>query len=146
MIKSIRAKIIWTFTTLVVLNLGATFWSIYNFYALGTAVTMVLFDNYQSVLAAENMLKTLERQDNALLIAAEGRVPTVTGDAAVTGTRRLARRQILRARSEPQRFGNKRVAQHILRRVVAENGAVHEDHPVGHAARGQEIVRHQKDG
>ena len=82
MIKSIRAKIIWTFTTLVVLNLGATFWSIYNFYALGTAVTMVLYDNYQSVLAAENMLKTLERQDNALLIAAEGRVPTVTGDAA----------------------------------------------------------------
>jgi len=57
MIKTIRAKIVWTFAILVLLNLGASFWSIYNFYSLGTTVTTMLRENYQSVLAAENMVK-----------------------------------------------------------------------------------------
>ena len=80
MIKTIRAKIIWTFSGLVLLTLAASFWSIYNFYALGTTITTILSENYQSVLAAENMLKTLERQDNALLVLTEGEEPTVAGD------------------------------------------------------------------
>ena len=80
MIKSIRAKIVWTFALLVLLNLGASFWSIYNFYGLGSNVTTILRENYQSVLAAENMVKALERQDNALLFETEGEEPTVAGD------------------------------------------------------------------
>jgi PAS domain S-box-containing protein len=80
MITSIRAKIVWTFAILVLLNLGASFWSIYNFYALGTTVTTMLRENYQSVLAAENMVKSLERQDNALLVSTELEDPTVAGD------------------------------------------------------------------
>jgi PAS domain S-box-containing protein len=82
MIKTIRAKIVWTFALLVLLNLGASFWSIYNFYGLGTSVTTILRENYQSVLAAENMVKSLERQDNALLFATEGEEPTVGGDVS----------------------------------------------------------------
>jgi PAS domain S-box-containing protein len=66
----------------VLLNLGASFWSIYNFYGLGTTVATMLRENYQSVLAAENMVKSLERQDNALLVASEGEDPTVGGSAA----------------------------------------------------------------
>lgn len=72
MFKSIRARIVWTFAVLVLLNLAATYWSIYNFYAIGTSVTTIIQDNYLSVLAAENMMKSLERQDNALLVASEG--------------------------------------------------------------------------
>ena len=72
MIGSIRAKIIWTFAVLVILNLTASFWAIYNFNTLGTTVATILRENYQNVLAAENMVKSLERQDNALLAASEG--------------------------------------------------------------------------
>jgi NtrC-family two-component system sensor histidine kinase KinB len=79
MIKTIRAKIVWAFALLVLLNLAAGFWSIYNFYALGTTIDSVLHENYRSVLAAENLVKWLERQDNALLVAGEGEDETVTG-------------------------------------------------------------------
>jgi len=79
MVTSIRAKIIWTFAILVMLNLAASFWSMYNFYALGTTVAKILRENYQSVLAAENMVKSLERQDNALLAASEGEDVTRAG-------------------------------------------------------------------
>lgn len=79
MFKSIRARIVWTFAVLVLLNLGATYWSIYNFYAIGTSVTNIIQENYLSVLAAENMMKSLERQDNALLVASEGEPPTAEG-------------------------------------------------------------------
>jgi PAS domain S-box-containing protein len=72
MIRSIRSKIVWTFAGLVTLNLAASFWAIYNFYALGTTVATILSENYQNVLAAENMVKSLERQDNALLAASGG--------------------------------------------------------------------------
>ncbi len=72
MIQSIRSKIVWTFALLVVLNLAAGFWSIYNFYVMGTTVATILNENYRSVLAAEKMVQSLERQDNALLAASEG--------------------------------------------------------------------------
>ncbi len=80
MITSIRAKIVWTFAGLVLLNLVAGFWSIYNFYTLGSTVAKILRENYQSVLAADNMVKALERLDNALLTQSEGEDPTAGGD------------------------------------------------------------------
>jgi len=71
-IQTIRAKIILAFIGLVLLNVIAGFWSIYNFYYLGTTVATIVRENYRSVLAAENMVKSLERGDNALLLATEG--------------------------------------------------------------------------
>ncbi|HUI63850.1 MAG TPA: ATP-binding protein [Bacteroidota bacterium] len=79
MMKTIRARIVGAFACLVILNLAAGFWSIYNFYTLGTTIDSVLLDNYRSVLAAENMVKWLERLDNALLGASEGEDLTRTG-------------------------------------------------------------------
>jgi PAS domain S-box-containing protein len=70
--QSLRAKIILTFSGLVVLNLVATFWSIYNFYTLGNTVATAVRENYQGVLAAENMVTALGRLESALLLAAEG--------------------------------------------------------------------------
>jgi NtrC-family two-component system sensor histidine kinase KinB len=78
---TIRSKIIWTFSVLVVLNVAASFWSIYNFYSIGTTLTQILSDNYQSVLAAENMVKSLERQDNILLVASEWEEPSAAANA-----------------------------------------------------------------
>ncbi|HCV43216.1 MAG TPA: hypothetical protein DGH68_07005 [Bacteroidetes bacterium] len=77
---SLRVKIVWTFSILVILSLGGSFWAIYNFYAMGTTVATILRENYQSVLAAENMVKALERQDNALLAQSEGEDVTMAGD------------------------------------------------------------------
>lgn len=82
MIQSIRAKIILTFSGLVILSVAASFWAIYNFYALGTTVATLVQENYKSVLAAENMVKALERGDNALLLLAEGEEPAVGGGFA----------------------------------------------------------------
>jgi PAS domain S-box-containing protein len=82
MVKTIRTKIIWAFALLVTLNLAAGFWSIYNFYALGTTVAMILRENYLSVLAAENMVKSLEGQDNALLVMSQGEEAGVSGSFA----------------------------------------------------------------
>lgn len=76
---TIRTKIVWTFAILVMLSLVGSFWSIYNFYAMGTTVATILRENYQSVLAAENMVKLLERQDNALLAQSEGEEVTMGG-------------------------------------------------------------------
>ncbi len=82
MITTIRAKIIWTFSLLVLLTLAGSFWAIYNFYALGTTVATILHENQRSVLAAENMVKSLERQDNALLAASEGEESSLGGNFA----------------------------------------------------------------
>lgn len=79
MIRTIRTKIILTFSLLVVLNLAAGFWSIYNFYVMGTTLATILGENYQSILAAEKMVQSLERQDNALLVASEGEDPSAAG-------------------------------------------------------------------
>jgi two-component system, NtrC family, sensor histidine kinase KinB len=82
MLKTIRSKVVWTFAGLVILNLGAGFWSIYNFYALGSTVVTILHENHQSVVAAEKMMQALERQDNALLVQSEGEDPSSGGDFA----------------------------------------------------------------
>lgn len=77
--RTIRTKIIMTFALLVGLALASGFWSIYNFYALGTTVATILRENYLSVLAAENLVKSLEGQDNALLVASQGDEASVSG-------------------------------------------------------------------
>jgi signal transduction histidine kinase len=79
MIKTIRAKLVWTFSVLVLLNLGAWFWAIYNFYTLGSTIAMMLQENYQSVVAADNMVKALERHDNSLLVKSEAEDTTAGG-------------------------------------------------------------------
>jgi signal transduction histidine kinase len=75
-IQTIRAKIVLTFAALVVLNLSAAFWAIFNFYTLGSTVGTVVRENYRNVVAAENVVKSLERQDNTLHLATEGMDPS----------------------------------------------------------------------
>lgn len=79
MVRTIRTKIIWAFGLLVSLNLAAGFLSIYKYYELGTTVATILRENYLSVLAAENLVKYLEGQDNALLVASQGEEAGVSG-------------------------------------------------------------------
>lgn len=47
-------------------------WSISNMVSLGRATGAILSENYRSILAAENMIDALERQDSAILLALLG--------------------------------------------------------------------------
>ena len=71
MIQTIRAKIILTFAALVVLNLAAGFWAIYNVYTMGTTAGTIVRENYRSVVATENIVKSLERKESFLQFAAD---------------------------------------------------------------------------
>ena len=43
-------------------------WAVVNLVTLGAAGDAILRENYRSILAAENMIDALERQDSAVLI------------------------------------------------------------------------------
>ena len=43
-------------------------WAVVNLLALGKASDAILRDNYRSILAAENMVDSLERQDSGILL------------------------------------------------------------------------------
>ena len=63
--QSLRTQLLWSHLALVglmaVLMLGAVF----NFFRLGRSIDRILKDNYKSVVAAQNMKESLERQDSA---------------------------------------------------------------------------------
>jgi NtrC-family two-component system sensor histidine kinase KinB len=64
----LRSKIFLGYTAAVVLLVGALGWSVGALSRLGTATEAILQENYRSILAAENMVGSLERQDSGLLL------------------------------------------------------------------------------
>lgn len=65
--KSLRFRIGISYIALVLITVGISVFAIYHFSELGRSVGQILRENYGSVLAAENMVKSLERQENAQL-------------------------------------------------------------------------------
>lgn len=65
---SLRTKILIGFGGVLALVVVVWFWAILQLYRLGNASQAILQDNYQSILAAQNMLGSLERQDSAMLL------------------------------------------------------------------------------
>ncbi len=63
--RSLRYKIGLEYFILVCISIGTSIFAVYNFSNLGNSIAKILRENYQSVLAAENMVKALERQENA---------------------------------------------------------------------------------
>ncbi len=47
-------------------------WAVFNLYQLGQASEAILQENYRSILAAENMINAIERQDSGLLLSMQG--------------------------------------------------------------------------
>lgn len=62
---SLRYKIGLEYFVLVCISIGTSIFAVYNFSRLGGSVGKIFRENYQSVLAAENMVKALERQEHA---------------------------------------------------------------------------------
>lgn len=65
--NSLRFKISFSYIILVSISIFITIWAISNFYRLGDSVDKIIRENYLNVVAAENMVSSLELKDNALV-------------------------------------------------------------------------------
>ncbi|HUW70979.1 MAG TPA: ATP-binding protein [bacterium] len=65
---NLRKKILLGFGISLVFSIIVMLWAIYNLYVLGNASKAILSENYKSIIAAEHMIDSLERQDSAMLI------------------------------------------------------------------------------
>lgn len=70
--NSLALKIIFGYVIILLISLAAATVSILAFRSLGASVGKLYRENYQSVLAAENMVKSLQRQENAQLAIISG--------------------------------------------------------------------------
>lgn len=68
MIKSLKIKILLSFTLLIFMLLGAGIMSILEFRNIGDSVDKVLKNNYQSIESAKKMADALERENNGILL------------------------------------------------------------------------------
>lgn len=65
---SLKRKILLGYSLVLGLVVMVSVWAVLNLYRLGNASEAILQENYRSILAAENMINALERQDSALLL------------------------------------------------------------------------------
>lgn len=65
---SLRTKILGGFGISLLLVVIVWGWAIFNLNWLGNTSDAILRENYRSILAAENMIDTMERQDSAILL------------------------------------------------------------------------------
>jgi signal transduction histidine kinase len=70
---SLRAKLLATYLVLVAALAALGTWSAWRLEQAGAVSQRILSENYESVVAAQNMNESLERQDSAALFAALGR-------------------------------------------------------------------------
>src|SRR6476661_6467350 len=72
MFRTLRTKLLIGLTPLLALIVGLGLWAIVMFSRLGNNIDVILRENYQSVLYAQNMKEALERMDSALLFSLAG--------------------------------------------------------------------------
>jgi NtrC-family two-component system sensor histidine kinase KinB len=65
---TLRKKILIGYGLALCLIIAVIVWSLINMVRLGNAAEAILKENYKSILAAENMINSLERQDSAILL------------------------------------------------------------------------------
>ena len=68
MIWTLRKKIFIGYGITLVLMVLVLVWAFINLGDLGQASDAILRENYKSILAAENMVYAIERQDSAILL------------------------------------------------------------------------------
>jgi two-component system, NtrC family, sensor histidine kinase KinB len=70
--RSLRHKLLLSYAILVLGILLVAGWSVVSFAVLGRSVSRIMAENYRSVLDAQVMKETLERQDSAMLFHVAG--------------------------------------------------------------------------
>ena len=68
MVWTLRKKIFIGYGITLVLMVLVLVWAFFNVWNLGQASDAILKENYKSILAAENMVYAIERQDSAILL------------------------------------------------------------------------------
>ncbi len=68
MIRSLRKKIFIGYGIALALMMFVFIWALFHLLKLGQASEAILRENYKSILAAENMVYAIERQDSATLL------------------------------------------------------------------------------
>jgi two-component system, NtrC family, sensor histidine kinase KinB len=66
-LNSLRFKVGFGYIVLIAINAAVTTWAIYNFGRLTNALNTILTENYPNVMAVENMARSVERHDEALV-------------------------------------------------------------------------------
>ncbi|MBN2312797.1 MAG: HAMP domain-containing protein, partial [Sedimentisphaerales bacterium] len=64
----LRSRVLTGYSLALFLIIAVIVWSLVNMTRLGKAAEAILEENYGSILAAENMIDSLERQDSAILL------------------------------------------------------------------------------
>ena len=72
MVWTLRKKIFIGYGITLVLMVLVLVWAFFNLWDLGQASDAILKENYKSILAAENMVYAIERQDSAILLIFAG--------------------------------------------------------------------------
>ncbi len=72
MVWTLRKKIFIGYGITLVLMVLILVWAFINLWQLGQASDAILKENYKSILAAENMVYAIERQDSAILLVFAG--------------------------------------------------------------------------
>jgi NtrC-family two-component system sensor histidine kinase KinB len=65
---NLKKKIILGYGTAILIIIVVLVWALINLLQLGKASAAILKENYQSILAAENMVYAIERQDSGILL------------------------------------------------------------------------------
>ncbi len=65
---TLRSKILLGFMVILMIMFFAALWSIYNFYRLNESIKLTMQDNYSSIIAADNMGKSLDEQLQGIVI------------------------------------------------------------------------------
>ncbi len=65
--RGLRYKIAFGYMVVALIGLATSFIAIYNFSVVNQSVGLVVEENYQTTMAAQNMVRHLERQENAQL-------------------------------------------------------------------------------
>ena len=68
MVWTLKKKILTGYGVALFLMAALVTWSLVNLSGLGKASDAILRENYKSILAAENMIEAIERQDSAILL------------------------------------------------------------------------------
>ncbi|HEY6330547.1 MAG TPA: ATP-binding protein [Blastocatellia bacterium] len=72
--NSLGRKLALSYGVLIVILLAVSATGVFNFIRLGRAVDVILANNFKSIIAAENMKESLERQDSAAMFHVAGQV------------------------------------------------------------------------
>jgi len=65
---TLRSKILLGFMVILLIMFFASLWSVYNFYRLNESIKLTMQENYASIVAADNMGKSLDEQLRAIVV------------------------------------------------------------------------------